>query len=133
MGGSPEADLTLAYSPIDVTGLEFTGGRMALSDMAFTLNYGFSGSLIRRKQQHLGIFGYARPSGPRSRTACSRSYTIDQSSFSVVPTGRISLFVDPMFVDLSTDPTTGTETSVTYLYSDPGAAADEKGYRIRFE
>lgn len=111
---------------------------MALSDMAFTLNYGFSGSLIAESSNISVFLDTLVRDRARSRTGCSRSIStpiplIRAALTSCPPGGLISLFVDPMFVDLSTDPTTGTATSVTYLYSDPGAAAGGKGYRIRFE
>ena len=43
--GMIEANLDVGFSPFDVTGLTFTGGRMFLSDMAFQLSYGFFGNI----------------------------------------------------------------------------------------
>jgi len=115
MSGDPEADLTLQFSPVEVTGLEFTGGRMALSDITFNLDYGFTGSLIAESSNVSGFLDTPIPPGSvvdGQFPVEQHTYTLDQGIFNVVPTGLISLFVDPMTVDLSTDPSVSTISTI---------------------
>jgi hypothetical protein len=136
MSGSPEADLTLTFTPVDVTGLEFTGGRLALSDMTFDLDYGFSGNLIAESSNISGFLDTSLPPGPVVDGLFpldQHSYTIDQGTFNVVPSGLISLFIDPMFVDLSTDPTVSTISTIGQLgFSQDSVAGSIASYSATF-
>ena len=109
--GNPEADLTLQFGPVDVSGLEFTGGALALSDVSFELSYGLLGKLIANSRDVTGSLDTPVPPGPVVQGAFPTSHhvlTLNGGSLEAFGTGLIGLLLDPVFVDLSVEPVTGT-------------------------
>lgn len=116
--GTAEADLTLQFGPVDVTGITFTGGSLALSDVSFLLNYGLLGQLHANSSNVTGRLDTPIPPGPIVEGAfptVHHELILDGGTLEAFGTGLLGLLFTTTFVDLSTDPVSGTFTATGSL------------------
>ena len=115
--GNVLAEITYTAAPAayeaDVTGLEFTGGRVAFSDVAFYLSFGILGSI---SADGTSLAGYPNtPVPPGTVTgiqfpADQHEFVLNEGVFNIEGNGFVGGLLDPnpMVFDLASDPISGT-------------------------
>ncbi len=111
--GNILADLEISFNPSThevaaVHSIEFTGGRVYMSNLSFTLSYGFL--LGKIEAQSTGVSGFpSSPSGPGlvmgdTFSTIDHSFVFNEGSVSAYGTGLLGGLFDPINLDLSEEP-----------------------------
>lgn len=136
LSGNVLADLQIDFDPVthdvnQVTGLEFTGGTINLTETTdFHLDFSFSGDINAAGTNISGTLDTPDPPQAVSGTtfnASEHQLILNSGDFIVEGSGMIGGFFDPFTFDFSTDPVvssnTGTGTILISLLSVDGLTA----------
>ena len=135
-GGNLLADLHATFDPMQVatvTGLEFTGGTMAFTDMSFLLDFGPLGTVPTSSSNVQATADTPTPPGSVTGTTfpvLEHRVIFNAGTVDFVPSGPIASYLPPFTYDLSTHPlvvahnATGTLTVSTPDIDFPNATYD---------
>lgn len=139
--GNLLANLDLSIDPstsavTEVRSIEFTGGLIKMTDMSFTLNFGF---LLGKIQANTtGLTGYpSSPNGPgpvagTSFNTLDHSFVFDQGKVTAAGTGYVGTLFSPINQDLSAEPIVATADAVgTVSVALESIAGDLATYRVK--
>lgn len=109
--GNMLADLHAAFDPAThaatVTGLEFTGGTMAFTDMSFLLNFGGMGTVSAVSTDMQATPDTPVPPGSVTGTSfptLEHDVIFNAGTVDITPSGPIAGFLTPFTYDFSTNP-----------------------------
>jgi len=137
--GNALAHLTYALDAmtceVDVVGLEFTGGRVAMEDLTFTLNYGlFVGKINATGEGIAGTLDTPAPPGSVGEGAFwteDHEILLNEGTFHAAGTGLIALVLDPISINLADDPVQATTVGEGFLEtSSPSMAGQVAMYNV---
>ena len=117
-----------------VTGLEFTGGRIHISDPSFTLDYGWLGKINASGGNISGTLDTPSPPGSILGIifpADEHTVTLDQGTFHASGTGLVGGLFEPMAINLTTQPITATPEGIgTLTVSSPAIVGRSGTYDV---
>ena len=126
--GNAVAALTFWLDPmtceVTVTGLEFTGGRIAVSNPSFTLSYGLLGSINASGNGISGTLDTPVPPGSVSAgifPASEHEMILDSGTFNASGTGLVGGLFSPISINLADEPIHATAAGDGFLTVSPPA------------
>jgi len=132
--GNALSVLTFSLDPTtceaSVTGLEFTGGRIAISNPSFSLSYGLLGSINAAGGGISGTLDTPVPPGSvfgSTFQASEHEMILDQGTFHASGTGVVGGLFDPMTINLAAAPITAPAQGTGVLSVSSPAVAGRAG------